>query len=775
MSSRRSAAGTSSGAASGSRNTKDWYVAFNDRLGPEYYSTTNLEAFILSAGRAEYDAYVKELERLGEEYFLRKRREGGVDETNRESVARANQELSRTGEYRKLRQDLRYEIVLRLHRAGRLTEVAAPTDGSRARSGRAVETNVDTVIGKWNEFGAGDRTEEAQKAAFVSWLAESSPSGFKINALEQAAKLLQTKGRSTIKASGDAKKFGLYNLIMRTSGRAEVSAPEGIAVPAARAVTTVSAPLLANIQLMKQELAHLGIANAGQLQALKRESLIELARKGGLKTSGLKAELVNRIADAVSFTEMPLASDTTRQVESLIELARTNPAEALTRIKLISADALVNVPRDVMVRFARAVRLQGLPPTGQPSREAIITVLTGQRTSTSLRTSRREEILRGGEDACNTATLQEVQSIARDLGLQVAGLSKARLCAQIRAQEGVRQARALITGLADVERIVLSPAGQERTNAMNVFIRRHHLPTIFGDIDATPVNWLETYYLGRAALLDPVMGRRLAEDFIRTGRVPVDPLQRESLAMVFADIAPRLQDTLDQEVMGQELNRLRRDFILPIQQGGAEAFRLMRAFSPRLLGVEEFEAPRSPRAQSPRRAQSVGPVAGTSTAAVAGAWDFQAGSPVTDLRGAATAAYSLDENAGGERNARDTNAGGFSGRRDVVIPGAVDDLAAIQDEFIPNAIGQGTRPGAYSTMNAQGNRILPAGNAQRAADMQRRASQYEAANRLSAELRADLTQELSPRSAQGSTSPRRAQGAQALPPQGGQAAFSGLF
>lgn len=641
MSSRRSASGSSGGRG------KPWQTVFNPALGPDAYKVDNLEAFILTAGRDEFDAYKDELERATNAALLDARRRAGLPDVavtaeDKTRAAAINQATARTGAYRQMSQNLRWGVVTRLHQAGRIQPLAAPAAGVAAgRPGRTTEINMDAVTGRWTtlmaEMNVGE-DDAGLKKAFVDWVASTGPEGYKTNALEQAARLLKARGFSTIKGTGDSKKYALYNLVMRSVGHAERATPAGVPVAAvaARAVVTVPS---GNIEALRRELRRRGITNAGQLQAQLRNELVMIAKIGGLKASGLKADLVNSIAAAVSFQELMLPAAAEAKIKELTVLAITDRDSAIAQARALGADVLGNVSLATMRDFARAASLD-IPRT--TSRENIIHKLTGQRSAVSERAQRREEILRGGEAACENASMAEIQAIARDLGLEVVGLSKARLCAGIRAHEGARQAQAILSNLPTIERLSREPDNQARVDQWTTFLGRHSLPVTW-NLDNIPSQWFDVHYKSRAARLYPATGRRLWDAW-QAAEWPEDREGIEALAEIFSDVVPSFRDLsrLGTDQIQAELANVQ-NWWRSLSRNDPEAYRALQSKASRILGQEfngtpsPLVAPSSPR-RPPSPRPSPRPVAGTSSVGQ-DPFAFDVTGGASDLRGSTTRQY----------------------------------------------------------------------------------------------------------------------------------------
>lgn len=736
---------------------KNNYTSFNPRLGPEFYKAENLEKFILTAGTEEInrfrDALAQEKKRLMDAFVSN----AGVnpnqyDNTNvtllqgqqlqdynswKRQIAALHQEVARTGEYRRVLQALRYNWVMNLHNAGRLRDLTEVSQAEAANVGLAREITKADVINKLTTMG---------RDAFLLWLDEQTPEGFKANALEEAARQLQVRGFSTISGTGNTRKTNLYNLIMnQTGGRARQGLRTGGDQGAQPNVQTNNN--------LTQELQRRGIRSTGQLTAMRSDDLKELAKQFNVPQTGKKAEIINNIAATAGMTTMRGRGDIEADVDALIRLAATDPLQAREQGRNLDPNELTQVPLPKMRQLSTALQLRREFPTrnggarsGAPSRDLIIATLTGARTERSRSRENREQII-ADRNTCLGADLQTVQRIAQDLRIPTIGLSQEQLCDRIYAYHLTNLSSLILRRGGDLEQIA-NMAPDQQGAAVRRLATQLRVGGNVQTLDDLIRQWMTTHYQGRALSLYPQRQQDVS-NFLATGALPQNADALRDLSVVFSDIRRDMYN-MDDAGRQQALGALYNQFVARLQQGGSGGVGTFLANLNRFgFGTNQQGSPNRvfnnananlngnglARQQSNgnmngnRSENTLNGVVDTNTTGGYGPTtlshpnistqqnirfgngvqnahrnmngDFNvASSNYDDLRGFATKVYSRDADVGGENNGLDTNANGLSVRRgDYVNPDVDDQAANLHNAFVQDSIGEGTQPGHYSMNN----------------------------------------------------------------------------
>lgn len=610
---------------------KNEYNVFNPNLKPEMYKRENLERFVLTAGVEELNKYKAALDAEKDRLQTAYLKQAGVNMNDKMAVAAAHQFVGKTGPYKRALQQLRYDIVKRLFMEGRIGPVNEISQTQAAGAGLVKEITKADITNKLRELG----TE-----GFILWIQQQEPVGFKANALEEAARQLGVKGYSTIKGVGIQRKNSLFNLIMNQTGGVSIGSTSGIAGVRTTTIQPVSG-LTAELAQRPRP-----ITSAGGLTALKSDELKALAKKYDIPASGKKSDYVNAIAAAAAFGVMRSSGEVETDVDSLIELAKTNPEEAYQRAKMLNPDELGQVPLTKMRQFASALGLRGrglFPPgTSAPSRDLIIRVLTGERTARSRSRENRENIITNPSD-CMSSDLGTVRSIAQSLNIPTLGLNQQQLCEKIFGYHLSRVSELILNRGADIREIanITSPEAQQK--ALQGLARQLKLQNV-KSLDDLLRRWLEAHYTARAISMYPQRQQDVT-NYLATGTLPQDEGALRDLGVVFSDIRRDIYNMNPQQ-RREALNALYNQFVSRLQGGGRQALGTFEANLGRYgFGTFQTGSPNrpysSPISQYPTGGGTTGGMGTTAEAYDIHNYGHNSGEtsvlgPVSDYRGAST-------------------------------------------------------------------------------------------------------------------------------------------
>lgn len=553
-----------------SSKTKTVYNQFLPALGPNDYTVDNLDNFIKSAGSQEVAQFNKEFEaekrKLNDEYL----RANGVDpyqysgvnltaldgdelldynEWNRR-VSELKKLLVHTNVYRNALRQFRYDRVLKLDRAGKLVPLDQVSKAQAVSSGLSRGISQKVVEDKGN-------TEGPQ--ALFDWVSQQSPLAFNANALEEVARRLKVKGFSNIKTKGDQRKIDLYNLIMGNTG----------ATTSTRVPTQMATTLLG-------ELENRGITSVGQMDALRVDDLRALTKRYGIqvKSGARKAVLIDAIAMAAGLDSMRPLSNIEADIDSIIQLALTDPIRAREQGRSLDPNELGQVSVKKMKQLFDALRLRkelnerdGKSRTGSPSRDLIIQILTGSRTARSL--SRQEDkSIKSDRNTCLNSSEEDVNRIAKGLKIVTLGLSKEHICDRIYAYYLGNMSQRLISRGADLEGLARLPQDKQRAEVRKLA----NTLKINGNVDSVDDllrMWVDAHYLAKVLTLYPSK-EGILRNYLERGTIPDVPSDVDILASLVSD-ANRGITTMDDEGKRAALRVFYNQFIQRVQQGGARS------------------------------------------------------------------------------------------------------------------------------------------------------------------------------------------------------------
>lgn len=680
-------------------------------------------------------------------------------------ISALHRDIARTGEYRKALQALRYNTVTRLHREGKIRSLDEVSQTEAANVGLAKEVTKADVINKVREMG---------REGFIEWLQDQVPEGFRANALEEAARQLQVRGFSNIPEKGPAKKVRLYNLIMQqTGGNVRGSIRSESTVQGQAAQTPQNLNLIQELQRRGiQNVGQLTAMTSNDLRELAKQFNVPATGKkinvinsiAAAAAMGVIRDEQSIIADIDELIRLAATDPATarergralnpdeltnvnlqkmRQLATALRLSREYPrqgrggapsreliiqtltgqrtAKSLSREAkqeiTTNPTACMQADLQTVQRIAQELRI---PITGLTQAQICDRIYASHLAHVS------ELFLRRGEDLRRIAALPADRQNA-----------EVRRMANLIRLTGVQNLddllRQWLTAHYRARAINLFPARQQ--DVLN-FIETGNLPqnpdavrdlaVVFSDIHRGMYNMSDEERRAALSGLYTQFIQRLRQGgqnavgafLANLGRYGFGTFQEGSPVREFQGAANGAQQSANARVNGAQQPANARQGTNGAQQQSANA-RVNGAQQPANGGQAAYNprlATSNGRGPTPLTHPNISTMSSISTGnGVQNAHrnmttDFNVmTSNYDDLRGFATKVASRGPNLGGEGQG-DTNAGGLTSRGDYVNPNVEDYTGGQEAAFAPNAVGEGTRPGAYSINNGSRSDILPPAN-----------------------------------------------------------------